>query len=594
MDERKELFFTHLEEYFEPKEAFSPYGLKSKWRVVPVGTAEYDGSMLSSLGGTPMDVRFDPKLKGWYKIYIHAPGGSVLGLKLTKDPAPFAVGSTAKYDSQMEEFLWRAADMTGQAITLTRSMYDEEYVSMLAALRFVPMGEEEVAAFLREAARPDTKRIYATDDMHAHYYYTKLEKVEDFLPAVLQYQYSDVEWLSVEQIKTFISLYLPTEDPDDFCFPSPGDKRVQKQFGKFDYDEVLKRVVAQGKEIGLKMSVSLRMGAWGMRYRYDQFYFENSFIQTRPELRTHDRNGDEIMAMSYAYPEVRRYMIDTLLDSARSGCDAVTLIAHRGIPYVLFEKPVADRFYELYGEYPYELPLDDPRLNRLHCDIMTGFFREVREALDIAYGKGKIQVHLRTNYSVHSTKYVGIDVEELAKEGLIDAIISYPHRIYEKLDGDVWQDEGKTRIDLEKYSKYVRQVDFAVARSCDFTSLPPFDNQRGEKYGPADLDACVQEWMSIEERYGTKVYIDIMPRHMENEEFKQRALRLYKSGAERIGLWDTYERVFFRAAWSTSGRLGHKEELASMEVGEGEYYRRFRIYRYGEKDFNRYSPNFGG
>lgn len=55
-----------------------------------------------------------------------------------------------------------------------------------------------------------------------------------------------------------------------------------------------------------------------------------------------------------------------------------------------------------------------------------------------------------------------------------------------------------------------------------------------------------------------------------------------------------YERVFFHAAWSTSGRLGHKDELAEMDTGEGESYRRFRIYSYGGKDFNCYSPNWGG
>ena len=91
------------------------------------------------------------------------------------------------------------------------------------------------------------------------------------------------------------------------------------------------------------MSVSIRMGAWGLTYPFDQYYFDCDFMQENPEWRTYDRNGDEIAAMSYAYPEVRKFMVDELVNMARSGCDAVTLIWHRGIPYVLFEKPVADR-----------------------------------------------------------------------------------------------------------------------------------------------------------------------------------------------------------------------------------------------------------
>ena len=44
--ERKELFFCKLDEVFTPKEHMSPYGLRDKWRVVPVSTEEYSGNML--------------------------------------------------------------------------------------------------------------------------------------------------------------------------------------------------------------------------------------------------------------------------------------------------------------------------------------------------------------------------------------------------------------------------------------------------------------------------------------------------------------------------------------------------------------------
>jgi hypothetical protein len=46
--------------------------------------------------------------------------------------------------------------------------------------------------------------------------------------------------------------------------------------------------------------------------------------------------------------------------------------------------------------------------------------------------------------------------------------------------------------------------------------------------------------------------------------------------------------------WAAAGRLGHKEELADMDVGEGEYYHCFRIYRTANSDFSRYEPFWGG
>ena len=494
----------------------------------------------------------------------------------------------------MEEFLWRCADMTGESLTLTRKLDASNYHSLISAIRFVPMSEDELAEYLREEARTDTKRIYATDDMHNRLYFTHPRTLDDWRSVAFNYMHSDVEWLSIEQIRNFVSCRLPTNDTANFCFPRAGDHNVQEQYPLFDYDEVLKTVVDQGHRQGLKMSVSLRMGAWGLTYPFDQYYFDCDFMQENPQWRTYDRNGDEISAMSYAYPEVRQFMVNELVHMARSGCDAVTLIWHRGIPYVLFEKPVADRFFELYGEYPYELPLDDPRLNALHCEIMTGLMREIRTALDAEFGKGKIGLHVRTLYSPYDTKYVGLDVEQWAREGLIDAVISYPVRFHEMLPDEVWEDKAHTRIDLEKYTKFVRTKGGATIHPGDFELIPPIENSRGELCGPDGQKEHVAEWMALEKKYGVKVYFEIMPRQLPNEEFKRRALDLYNCGAERIALWDTCCRAEPRAMWVAAGRLGHKDELADMDVGEGEYYHRFRVYRTANSDFSRYEPFWGG
>ena len=592
--ENGEILYTDLDEHFEPKEALSPYALMDKWRIVPIGTAEYTSNMLASLGGHPEDITLSPNLTGWYKIYLHAPGQSVLHLKLSGDPCFCAATASLRDFYTMEEFLWRCADLSGQSLTLTRKLDANNRHSMLAAIRFVPMSEEEVTEYLGEEARGDTKRLYVTDDMHAHLYFEHPRTLDDWRAVALNYAHSDAEWLSIEQIRNFVCNRLPTNDTKEFCFPRAGDRNVQEQFPLVDYDEVLKTVVDQGHSQGLKMSVSIRMGAWGLTYPYDQYYFDCDFMQENPQWRTFDRNGDEIAAMSYAYDEVQQFMVDELVHMARSGCDAVTLIAHRGIPYVLYEKPVAERFFEMYGEYPYELPLDEPRLNALHCDIMTSFFRRARETLDCEFGHGKVQIHLRSLYSPYDTKYVGIDVEELAREGLVDAIISYPVRFHEMLGGDIWKDEAHTRIDLAKYTQYVRTSAGATIHPGDCELLPPIKNSHGELCGPDGQAEHVAEWMALEKKYGTKVYIEIMPRHLSNDEFKRRALDLYACGAQRIGLWDAYCRAVPKAMWSTAGRLGHKDALADMEVGEGEYYRRFRIYRIAGADISRYEPFWGG
>ena len=597
--ERKELFFCKLDEVFTPREHMSPYGLRDKWRVVPVSTEKYSGNMLCAAYHNEADLSFSPHLHGWYKIYLHFPSGRI-DIKLTSDPCFLQVRESplAKKDgSFMTEVLWRCADMSGESIIISKRKATCDYTpAILSAIRFVPMSDEEVEMWRYEESRTDTKRIYATDDMHNIFYHRNYTELSDWLSVVENYAHSDVEWISIEQIRNFVCDRLPTDDIDNFAFPRIGDMRVQKNYSRFDFDEVLQTVVAHGKKRGFKMSVSLRMGAWGMTFPYDQYYFDSDFMMEHPELRAVDRNGDEISAMSYAYPEVRDHMVRELVNMARTGCDAVTLIAHRGIPYVLFEKPVADRFRAMYAEDPYELPLDDPRLHRLHCDIMTEFFRAARLALDESYPDRHVEIHLRGMFSVFDTDYIGFDVEQLAREGLVDAIISYPQRFYELLNGDIWQEGKEWRIDLDKYTDYCRKnAGLLTVRSKCYEFTPsPYTNYKGELCGPTTQRERVEQWNALEQKYGVKIYYEIMPRMMVNQEFKQRVVELYDCGAERIGLWDTFDRAPAKVMWSTVSRIGHKDELRSLDTGEGEQYRLLRIGKIGEHDISRYDPSWGG
>lgn len=589
-----EILFSDLFECFEPKENISTVSYKDKWRVVDVDTSEYSGRLLASNAGCPDDISFDPKLQGWYKIYLHLPGRSVLYLKLSDDKAFVAAAAVTKRRYLIEEVLWRCADMTGQSIVLSRKLDAYHKHSVISAIKFVPMSEEEVKAYKREQERMDTKRIYATDDMHNRLAFINQNSYDDWRAVAMNYENSDVEWLSIESLATLVSDNLATENADDFCFPYEIDCNVYENAKKFDRYKVIETVVDQCKKMGIKSSVSMRMGGWGMPFPYDQFYFDCDFVESHPEWRTRDRNGDEIRAMSYAYPEVRKFVIDELVKCSKSGCDAVTIMAHRGIPYVLFEDPVANKFYELYGEYPYELPLDEPRLNKLHCEIMTLFVKELREALDAEFGKNKVEIHFRALYSVYDTKYVALDAEEWARQGLINAIISYPQRVHELLDGDVWQDEKKERLDINKYSEYIRSSYHVNMRPCDFETIDPIVNYRGELCGPHDQRDRVSEWMEIENKYGVKVYFEILPRYLSNEEYKSRAQDLYNCGAERIALWDTYSRAVLKKTWATASRLGHKNELVDHNVDDETLHHTLFMLKLGDRDLNRFNPDWGG
>ena len=90
---------------------------------------------------------------------------------------------------------------------------------------------------------------------------------------------------------------------------------------------------------------------------------------------------------------------------------------------------------------------------------------------------------------------------------------------------------------------------------------------------------------------GTKAYIEIFPRQIEPEEYRVRAIDIYKKGADGICLWDTYSRVVNPHRWSMAQRLGHKEELVYWNNGEGDKFRTLPIISLGGIRVDKYPPN---
>ena len=599
MSERKEVLFTNLGEICEPAKNISKIREFYKWVSVPYETKDIKGNMLLSLQkGRPEDVRLNPGLTGWYRIMVgHYSCNQYISLKLTSDKgfAYVAPGNAGSYGSHsIEEVYWKAADMTGESVVIHKHVKSDPYNAAIAWMRFVPMDDAEVAAFQADQARKDTKRIYATHDMHGQLIIGSPQSMDDWTVIVQNYEQSDVEWFSMENCFIYEG-DASTGNPDNMTYPRQCDETIQHVIRDSYTPEALAHLVQYGHDMGLKMCGSTRMGAWGIECPYDQMYFVNKFMENNKEkCRCVDRDGSPIDALSYIYPEVRSYMIGQFIKMAKQGFDAVEMIFSRGVPYVLFEQPFVDRFMEKYGEDPRYLALDEPRVTDLRCEVLTEFVKELREALDEAIPERKVGIHARCNFSLYDSRHIAVDVEEWAKQGLITAIISYPQRIREVLEGDLWQDEAHTKLDLDKYYEYVRGERSSIRHSGDVDFVEPWPDSRGVLKGPKDQKERVQEFMEIEKKYGVTVYLEIMPRFMSTAEYRRRAMELYELGAEHLSFWDTYNRVPNRVQWSMISRLGHKEELKDFTDGNGELYSYRRIMKIGGKDVSRYLPAWGG
>ena len=582
--ERKELFVTNIDEIFEPQELIAEGSEKKKWNVIPYQNNEFSGKLIHTTAGAAAGtLTYDPKLKGWYKIYVTTPTfPSVVNyLKLSSDFAYTYYSNMSNNYMGMEEYYWKAADMTDVSIIFNYENAGVRRPSSIAAFRFVPMSDEEAAAYVADGKNPNTKRIYYCDDMNNRPLFLDMKEKEQWLSALIALENTDVEWFSPE-IYDF--------DHVDYAPWVPGYFGGK---GKYTYWDVISTISEKAHEIGIKVAPAIRMGLWGMCFPHFYGGTGEVFSTAHPEFACVDRNGDRTSAMSYAFPEIRKLRIDTLVQAAKSGADAVTLAACRGIPYMLFEKPVADEFYEKYGEYPYELPLDDPRLNAVHCDIMTRLFRELREALDEACGKDKVEIHLVGLYSIEDDLLHGFDVERLAREGLVNAIGTHTRRLIEIVPDSIRKDDDPERIDIEKYNKFIREETSALFLS-DGSCFEPQKNSRGEDIFPKSKIEATKQWKAFSDKYGIKIYsCGTMFFEGTSPKTLQNLAELYDAGMYGMSIWNAPCLSTCGALWDFCRKLGHVDGIANRAAFP-DGYKTYRVIKYGNCNINRYKPIWGG
>ena len=114
---------------------------------------------------------------------------------------------------------------------------------------------------------------------------------------------------------------------------------------------------------------------------HDHFNHGDSFYKKHPELRGADRAGNATPRISYAYPEVREFVVSLLSEMAEFPIDGICLLYNRRPPLVEYEPPVVQGFIDEFGEDPRQLDSMDSRWLSYRARVLTQFMREVREAM---------------------------------------------------------------------------------------------------------------------------------------------------------------------------------------------------------------------
>ncbi len=492
------IVFSNLNEIVKNKEVLSEIQRDDVWGIMPYEAGHVKGNALVTRDVSyPADLVLAPKLTGWHKIFVcscRMDGGFALQIKFDNEERFTTIHNSYHWpkiswhlNECMEEIFWCCADLTDREIILHKT---GERIAMYSWIRCVPMTDEEVAAY-KDYVNADGKR-----NLHVHFdndtnLYLGADKIENFTDLMYAVKDTDTKICTQEIMDDY---YGEGDMPDEhdraldsrsmrYCLENIKASKIMDEVAKARLD----MMHGMGVKLyaGFRLSLGFNMPPAGPLSQWS--------IIKNPALYCETRDGRTPPICSYAYPETRRFSIDYIKRAVKRGYDGVTLIAHRGV-LMAFEKPVREAFTRRYGEDidVRRVPMDDPRLKDIWGEFFAQFVRELRDELDAEFGR-HIPINITAGYSPECSRRMGVDIELLCKEGLIDHFCCEAMDHYEYIPDCIAEDG---LIDLEKYKALLHER-FLVQRC--FT----------EKWDR--VKEGTPQFLAIAEKYGVECFAGMSP-----------------------------------------------------------------------------------
>ncbi len=541
------IVFSNLNEIVKNKEVISETQTHDVWGIMPFETAEVQGlGVVTTDVGLPAPLVLSPKLTGWHKVYIGAidmSGEIMLQVKLDNEDAYTMLSNsrgkaTPKSWTQTEmvrEMFFTCADLTDRELIIRKNKHYPR-ITCIVWIRCVPMTEAEIEAY-KAYVDPSVKR-----NLHVHYdnafdYRHGVDSEEDAILRYLPLRNSHAKICSQEILNDVV-------DPEVFSdqcrilssrhqnLACVKDVKISEKM-----DWLVKTRADYLHSIGVQFYAAFRMSLanvgtpWAPYARY-------AFVTEHPEYYMKTRDGRTVTVCSYAYPEVRRFVIEYFKRAVARGYDGVSLITHRGM-HLAFEQPVLDEFARRYdGLDARRVPMDDPRLKDLWGEYMTQFVRELRTELDATFGR-HVPINVITGHTPEVSRRVGIDIEALCKEGLIDHFCAETMSTYEDLT-DCLADDGL--IDLEKYKEQLGKR-HVVARCFG--------------YDRVGVEEGTPQFAAIAEKYGVEFFAGMNPSARTAPEFVEWIEMQKKCGAKCISFFNYLEYTQSIEIMTAASRTAH-------------------------------------
>ena len=575
------------------KDRLADFNATDKWEVVSYELKGVSGTMLNaSAENFPAPVTVEPKLVGWHKIYVCMLdyGGrsfsNHIHLKLTDDEysSHMRAADMGRYiawslQEKAEEALWKAADMTNQSVTIEKRKDGTEHTANILYLRFEPMSAEEVEKYKAQCENRQAKTMLAHMDGD-FFLFERWDKPSDFLAALSVYKDADVGIVSQEIMNDMVN--WEAVRPETVASRRAWDHTrayYMKRFQKMK-DEIYPLEIEYAHRHGMKLFAAQRMALSNFCFPLAQKIFDLEFVCENQHLRCEQRDGTKSEFLSYAYKEVQDFMIGTVVKAAEYGFDGIELLFSRGV-MLMFEQPVQDRFDAKYGSGidVHRLPMSDERLIGVWCDIMGEFIARMRGALDeAAKGGRRMEIYITAAHAAADSKTIGLDVEALAKAGLIDGVVQSNMSMWELTD-DVLDADGL--IDIQAYCRKA-ESEYIIKRQFG-SDMPRLLNG-------------LAEYRRIADENGIRLFTELQWENSRPaEQFVKAAKSVYAAGGQSIALWDCYpSRVQVRSEWNAVSHLGDREYVREMSEEGSAYYTIHKVLSFGGRDMRFYHPSWRG
>jgi hypothetical protein len=221
--------------------------------------------------------------------------------------------------------------------------------------------------------------------------------------------------------------------------------------------------------------------------------------------------------LSYAYPEVGAFRLAIIKEAADYGPDGIHLDFLRHPPFVGHDPPLVTAFREKYGEDPPK-PVGDARWHSLCAEVMTGFVRDVRRALDEIGAKQGRHLGLSASFDYLAYRQQALDPARWIAEGLVDNISPGVHGL------------GGSYFPVAEFANMVRDTDCRLMPRLEHTMRghdPTPESERGE--------------------------ITYESERMTLNLYRARVLELYDEGAHGVYLFNTAGYEFIDVLSDISG-----------------------------------------